>query len=954
MTSQRGEKRKADESASTSTSPSKRHKTIHLSESPLRRLTGSFVEQAFGTSLEHCLNAQRSKTKLAFEARKVPNTGQDTNDTTTLLAATDPNTNVLLCYLPKETGKHLRRLIDSGRYTIDGVVENVQVPESNWIVCSLRIDLFYFNSPSPLPNRRHTTPKQIESWDFISTQKLGRGVHTQQVTLHQHSSGNYTCKEIRSDTRNKKKNNVSLNFEVTLPSSSSSDTDFDTRYPLSSIPPSDSQENLAVEIHAQLESFLDSIDATGTALQETEPNMVKLSINLRAYQKQALSWLIQRELPEQEQRKLHETHLQESAIPIDRIPVVRGGILADEMGMGKTIEMLALIATNLPPVCRRSTKTPVRNLAPFATLVVCPLSVLDQWRAEIERHTHQNALSVYLYHGSSRRKDPRFLSTHHIVLTTFSTLAIECPQKKGGKQQAQKKITARPLLEVNWFRVILDEGHTIKDRNTRTARAAFMLRAERRWCVSGTPIQNKLDDLFSLLHFLRVEHYGKYSYWSTVILKPIKNGDNSGYQRLRAILSTLLLRRTKEQRSQFSADQSIVPLPPRIVRVRFVDLSPPEREFYDALQQVSNHKFEHYASTNTVSQNYARILELVLRLRQACDHPYLVAQKALCDAYTQTAQQQSSNTTTTTSSSPSQPLLNEDDFECVLCMENLDVQHYVVTPCEHHFCYQCICDHLKQKTNGDGTCRCPNCRLLLKNGFNDFSEVRLKPQSKPTSSSSTSSLALPTYVNIASAAKRSNQKKSSVSSDGRVLWGGVPFKTSTKVSLLIQELSELRKKDASVKSIVFSQWTNMLDVVEAALLLNNLGYERLDGSMTPLARTKAIRRFQQVGNSRIFLISMKAGSQGLNLIRASRVFLLDPWWNPATEQQAIDRVHRLGQTRPVIVTRFVIRNSIEQKILKLQQAKLQSANQALRKHTSNKMDAVQLSAFFETTQVNIS
>lgn len=147
---------------------------------------------------------------------------------------------------------------------------------------------------------------------------------------------------------------------------------------------------------------------------------------------------------------------------------------------------------------------------------------------------------MYIYHGTERSKDPEFLSQHDIVLTTFATLATELA------------ITATdvngPLLKVNWYRVVLDEAHTIKDRTTRTAKAAFALQGPRRWAVTGTPIQNKLNELFSLFHFLQLQPYGDYLWWNNVIMKPIRNRDERGLERLRSILSSILLRRTKDQK----------------------------------------------------------------------------------------------------------------------------------------------------------------------------------------------------------------------------------------------------------------------------------------------------------------------------------------------------------------------------------------------------------------------
>eukprot|EP00002_Diphylleia_rotans_P007861 TRINITY_DN1753_c0_g1_i10.p1 TRINITY_DN1753_c0_g1~~TRINITY_DN1753_c0_g1_i10.p1 ORF type:complete len:319 (-),score=52.01 TRINITY_DN1753_c0_g1_i10:226-1182(-) len=157
---------------------------------------------------------------------------------------------------------------------------------------------------------------------------------------------------------------------------------------------------------------------------------------------------------------------------------------------------------------------------------------------------------------------------------------------------------------------------------------------------------------------------------------------------------------------------------------------------------------------------------------------------------------------------------------------------------------------------------------------------------------------------------------------------------STKISALMKELYRLRQDDRSIKSIVFSQWTGMLNLVETALQGAGILFARLDGNMSQAQRESSIRLFKTDSETSVILISLKAGGLGLNLPEASRVFMLDPWWNPAAEEQAIDRVHRLNQTRPVMVIRFIIQDSIEDKILELQEKKRLLAHGALSRNPS--------------------
>jgi SNF2 family DNA or RNA helicase len=140
---------------------------------------------------------------------------------------------------------------------------------------------------------------------------------------------------------------------------------------------------------------------------------------------------------------------------------------------------------------------------------------------------------------------------------------------------------------------------------------------------------------------------------------------------------------------------------------------------------------------------------------------------------------------------------------------------------------------------------------------------------------------------------------------------------SAKLDALLPQLEEVL--DEGHKALVFSQFTSFLSILRKKLDARGVPYEYLDGKTTD--RQKRVRRFQNDPDCKLFLISLKAGGLGLNLTAAEYVFLLDPWWNPAVEQQAIDRTHRIGQTRQVFAYRLIARDTVEEKVLDLQKAK---------------------------------
>ena len=147
--------------------------------------------------------------------------------------------------------------------------------------------------------------------------------------------------------------------------------------------------------------------------------------------------------------------------------------------------------------------------------------------------------------------------------------------------------------------------------------------------------------------------------------------------------------------------------------------------------------------------------------------------------------------------------------------------------------------------------------------------------------------------------------------------------TSAKIRALIQHLTDVRVNEPTTKSVVFSQFSGMLSLVQSSLEAAGFKYVRLDGSMNLKKREAAVRAFQSNGSDSpsVFLLSLKAAGVGLNLVAASRVYMLDPWWNPAVEEQAMDRVHRMGQKRDVEIVRLIVQDSIEERILGMQERK---------------------------------
>ncbi|XP_010234334.1 helicase-like transcription factor CHR28 isoform X2 [Brachypodium distachyon] len=573
------------------------------------------------------------------------------------------------------------------------------------------------------------------------------------------------------------------------------------------------------------------------------------------------------------------------------------------------------------------------------TLVVCPASVLKQWANELVDKVSESAkLSVLVYHGGARTKDPSELAQYDVVVTTYTIVANEVPKqnadddpdrKNGGESSGNSKkppnkskkrkkklkdsdfdLDSGPVARVRWFRVVLDEAQTIKNFRTRVAKACCGLRAKRRWCLSGTPIQNAIDELYSYFRFLKYDPYSTYSSFCTMIKHPIARDAVHGYKKLQTVLRIVLLRRTKETMIN---GEPIINLPPKTINLVKVDFRKEERAFYMTMEERSRQQFKEYAAAGTVKQNYANILLLLLRLRQACDHPLLVKGHQTVfkgDGSIEMAKQLSKERVI--------DLLARLEVSslCAICRDTPD--DAVVAICGHIFCYQCIHERI---TNDENMCPAPNCRTSL----------------------STESVFSSGTLKICISGKTGTCATMSTSTDDGFSSISQSSYISSKIQATVDKLNSIIIEDAvtdsdttesnpsrvaPAKAIVFTQWTGMLDLLELSLNSNLIQYRRLDGTMSLNQRDRAVRDFNTDPEVRVMIMSLKAGNLGLNMVAACHVILLDLWWNPYAEDQAIDRAHRIGQTRPVIVSRMTIKDSVEDRILALQEEKRAMVNSA--------------------------
>ncbi|XP_054894909.1 helicase-like transcription factor [Poeciliopsis prolifica] len=500
------------------------------------------------------------------------------------------------------------------------------------------------------------------------------------------------------------------------------------------------------------------------------------------------------------------------------------------------------------------------DLSAKATLIVCPLSVLSNWLDQFEQHLRSNVkLNIYLYYGSERNRSKTFLSSQDVVITTYNVLSTDFGNKS-------------PLHGINWLRVVLDEGHIIRNPNAQMSKAVLELKAQRRWILSGTPIQNSVKDLWMLLAFLRLKPFDVREWWNRVIQRPVIQGDRAGLQNLQNLVKCITLRRTKSSEVN---GRRLVSLPKKTVYVEQVELSPQEREEYELARNEGKRTIGRYVAEGSVLRNYADVLAILMRLRQYCCHPDLIgkidADLATADTPAELRQWLMEKMRLV--------LASGSDEECSVCLDSIRMP--VITHCAHVFCRPCIA----QVISSEQKARCPLCRSEIKTS----ELVEFPPEEI--------------------------EDEKSVNSDR--------WRTSSKVQALMGNLLRLRSEDDNVKCLVVSQFTRFLTVLQTPLREHGFSFVRLDGTMSQKKRTQIIQEFQSsaADSPKILLLSLKAGGVGLNLTAASRVFLMDPAWNPAAEEQCIDRCHRLGQERNVVVTKFIVKDSVEENMVKIQKKK---------------------------------
>ena len=624
----------------------------------------------------------------------------------------------------------------------------------------------------------------------------------------------------------------------------------------------------------------------------------KLQTQLLPYQRQALAWLLEKEDPQlplvgsDDATQLWKrsakgnnvfTNIATNFSLQNQNPVLAsGGILSDDMGMGKTLEMIALMVADSKVEASSST-----------TLIVAPVGVMSNWNGQIVQHVKaEHALNVLVYHGSGKKpmKEQDFRG-YDVVVTSYGTLATEYfPRCKKNPPQVPRP---QGIFSMKWRRIILDEGHTIRNPNTKAALAATNLMAKSRWVLTGTPIINNLKDLFSLVRFIGLTGgLERLEIFNSILIRPLNQGDVNASLLLQALIATICLRRKKEMKF---VD---LKLPELSEFKHTIDFLPHEREKYEALQAEAKgllHSVQHRQTAKAGSQdNYRHLLEMLLRLRQVCNHWKLCGDRVT--SILSILESQIVVDLTPENRKALQDMLQlsiDSQEDCPICLEGL--HNPVITACAHSFGYECIERVIETQH------RCPMCRA---------EPLEVDTLVRPA-------------VELGESAAQPD-----VDIDVET--------TSSKVEALLEILKASHKKPGT-KTVIFSQWTSFLNIIQVQLDKHGYKYARIDGTMRTNQRDASLTALETDPDCTIMLASLAVCSVGLNLVAANQVILADSWWAPAIEDQAVDRVHRLGQTKPTTVWRLVMNDSIEDTVLNIQAEKRKLMMTAFQEKTGKRM-----------------
>eukprot|EP01064_Diplonema_japonicum_P019982 TRINITY_DN2894_c2_g1_i1.p1 TRINITY_DN2894_c2_g1~~TRINITY_DN2894_c2_g1_i1.p1 ORF type:complete len:1651 (+),score=378.96 TRINITY_DN2894_c2_g1_i1:80-4954(+) len=667
-----------------------------------------------------------------------------------------------------------------------------------------------------------------------------------------------------------------------------------------------------------------------------------LTVTPRPYQAHAIDWMIDREhggsplikynavsfaKPEEGQYYYSDVYGDFRETPFS----VNGGLLASEMGMGKTVMSLAVCMVNgprargddcviptydqgilgskrkrgesftggTPKAPKKHVKKRMGGMLMGGTLIITKATLWGQWSKEL-RDKVGSGVSVVDYHSgipAAKRSDMP-VDEVDFVVTNYDMLGVQ----KGFEPDG-----TCPLLNIWWHRILFDEIHFVSNEGTNQAKVTANLRATNRWLLTGTPVQANHSNVIGLARAM----YG------------IRNSDamlTVTHENLCKWFKSVSLRHGVLQ--TYTNGTPYLDIPPKTEVSVEISYTAQEMAVYNAARTALVTELGGFQGSkgwwtkwNTVAtklrQLASHFLNVVDPFTTGYD-PVAIVGRGPGGSWTAHANNTGSNLPVVSIKHVCDTVLKrlpsglaEDvrsiitkpstEFECPICFEQSG-ENIAITPCGHVFCIGCI---VPIATSGH---RCPMCRTVL---VNETKLTIVEPDS--------SVAAAPEPVKPTTPV---NTKDPGAKGKPEDIFKFLKAKEGSKIKAMISKIKEVREEDPAAKFVIFAQFEQSIHVIETAIQKAGYKSQKIAGAMTQQQRLRATGEFASDETSIAFILTVRSGSCGLNLTSANHVFLMEPCLNPALELQAIGRCHRISQTKPVVAYRFYIQNTIEETLSK--------------------------------------
>jgi ATP-dependent DNA helicase len=616
----------------------------------------------------------------------------------------------------------------------------------------------------------------------------------------------------------------------------------------------------------------DNVKASDMGMQDLksarQPKLVTGG-SMRSYQLEGLEWLL----------SLYENGI--------------NGILADEMGLGKTIQTIALIAHLWEK----------KSYGPF--LIAAPLSTTSNWVEEFNKWTP--SIPVVLYHGDKKEREKlRRTQLKHPGTDQFPVVVTSYEICMNDRKY---------LTGFGWQFIIIDEGHRIKNLDCRLIRELQSYQSANRLLITGTPLQNNLVELWSLLHFLLPTVFDKLSTFESwfdfsglkdkASYEQLLSGERQQYlvKSLHAVLKPFLLRRVKTDVESL--------MPKKREYVLYAPLTPMQRELYQAILGGTSRSYLEEKAAERLSAS-GTATPLSVRSNNGSRKRKAVSNGLETPSKSAKKSREATPASTASKRGRGRPKKNYEEMSDHEYFANLGARKSEQEDEEEE-----LDSSAEEERIRTATFAIAKRQLLQKKLGNPVMQLRLCCNSPYN------------FFNPFLTAETSGTETfaSETAPDETIVT------TSGKMLLLDSLLPELLHRGHKV--LIFSQFTTTLDLLSQYLTLRSWPHARIDGSVAQTDRQSQIRSFNVTDNSKdatnVFILSTRAGGQGINLAAADTVILFDSDWNPQQDLQAMDRAHRIGQTRNVIVYRFATRNTVEQKLLESAEGKRRLEKLVIRK-----------------------